>query len=121
MIWPPRAIAVHPHPNKVVIVGWQSPIEGRVTVSGELNDLHAGCGDGLFWFINRFDGQASSTLASGSITNAGSQAFQTGAGGRRLAGLEVSRGDFLYLVIGPIQEGVACNSAALNLVITPGG
>ena len=119
MIWPTREILIQPHPNKVVIVGWQSPIEGPVTVSGELKDMHTSCGDGILWSINHFDGQTSTTVASGSVINGGSQAFQTGFGGRSLAGLEVSRGDFLYLLIDPVQQGVSCDSTALSIVITP--
>ena len=103
MIWPSREILIQPHPNKIVIVGWQSPIAGPVTVSGELKDLHAGCSGGILWLLNHFDGQTSTTVASGSVNNGGSQAFQTGFGGRSLSGLEVSRGDFLYLVINPVQ------------------
>ena len=119
MIWPSREILIQPHPNKVVIVGWQSPIEGPVTVSGELEDMHTSCGEGILWFINHFDGQTSTTVASGSVANGGSQAFQTGFGGRSLAGLEVSRGDFLYLVIAQVKQGVSCDSTGLSIVITP--
>ena len=119
LIWPSQEILIQPHPNKVVIVGWQSPIEGAVTVSGELRDLHTSCGDGILWFISHFDGQTSTTVASGAVINGGSQAFQTGFGGRSLAGLEVGRGDFLYLVIDPIQQGVSCDSTGLSIVITP--
>ena len=83
--------------------------------------MHTGCGDGILWFINHFDGQTSTTVASGSVINGGSQAFQTGFGGRSLAGLEVSRGDFLYLLVDPIQQGVSCDSTGLSIVITPNG
>lgn len=119
LIWPSREILIQPHPNKIVIVGWQSPIAGPVTVSGELKDLHASCGGGILWFMNHFDGQTSTVVPSGSVNNGGSQAFQTGFGGRSLAGLEVSQGDFLYLVINPAQQGVSCDSTGLSMVITP--
>ena len=117
--WPSREILIHPHSNKAIIVGWQSPIQGTVTVAGELKDMHPGCGNGILWFINHFDGQTSTNIASGSVINGGSQAFQAGSGGRSLTTLEVSSGDFLYLVIQPVQQGVSCDSTGLSLVITP--
>ena len=119
MLWPSREILIQPHPDKVVIVGWQSPIEGQVTLSGELKDMHANCGDGILWFINHFDGQTSTNIASGSVANGGSQAFQAGLGGRSLARLEVNQGDFLYLMIDPVHQGVTCDSIGLSIVITP--
>ena len=119
MIWPAGQLLIQPHPNKVVFVGWQSPIAGAVTVSGELKDMHTSCGDGILWFINHFDGQTSVTLASGTVIDGGSQGFQTGLGGQSLAGLEVSQGDFLYLGIDPVEQGVSCNSTGFSIVITP--
>tara|TARA_B100000575_G_C22621250_1_gene385552 strand:+ start:283 stop:465 length:183 start_codon:yes stop_codon:yes gene_type:complete len=41
-----RGVEVHPSPTLFVAVGWQSPIDGEITVSAKVADAHPECGNG---------------------------------------------------------------------------
>lgn len=53
---PARSVAVHPGPHGGVAVAWQSPIDGLVTVSGKVQDIDVGGGDGIAWTIEQRPG-----------------------------------------------------------------
>ena len=59
----------HPDPDNVVLYGWKSPIDGQVTISGEISDADRACGNGVDWFV----AQGGTDIASGSIANGGSR------------------------------------------------
>jgi hypothetical protein len=66
--WPANVIRVHPISGDAVIVGWHSPINGRVRIKAHFSDLDPnGPWDGIRWFIDA----GSTTLASGVLPNAG--------------------------------------------------
>jgi hypothetical protein len=88
-----------------------------VTVTGGVNDLHSACGNGILWFIDRFDGFTNTMLASGSIPNGGSQDFQDGVGGASLASVIVNQGDFLYFLVDPNSNNHSCDSTRLTVII----
>jgi len=44
---PARSFFVHPGPNRPVAVAWTSPLEGEVTVSGRVGDVHPAQLDGV--------------------------------------------------------------------------
>ena len=54
-VHPSKSIAVHPWSNKgLVIIGWQSPLKGNVSISGFVSDLDSfRGGDGILWFIEK--------------------------------------------------------------------
>ena len=81
----------HPDPDNVVLYGWKSPINGQVTISGEISDADRACGNGVDWFV----AHGSTDIASGAIGNGGMQAFPAGLGAT------VGAGDFLYFIIDP--------------------
>lgn len=64
---PPKAFFVHPGPKGPVSLAWISPIDGRVSVRGQIADAHPG-GDGVGWRIEHLAssevGPAFATLAS---------------------------------------------------------
>jgi mono/diheme cytochrome c family protein len=51
---PARAVFVHPAPNGNVAVGWFSPIDGKVRVTGRVKDAHPGGPDGVGWAVEHF-------------------------------------------------------------------
>ena len=113
--WPPGTVLVHPLPNELVVVGWQSPISGAVQVSGDVIDRHSACGDGIDWSVDK----GASTLASGVIPNGGGESFASGAGAAKLGHISVSVGTFLYFVVGPGPNGDhGCDSTGLEVTIT---
>ena len=114
--WPPGVLAVHPGPAQLVVVGWQSPIDATVSVTGTIRDRDANGGDGVLWYIDK----GSSNLASGSLANGGSQGFRDGTGGGSLASIVVSQGEFLYFVVHP-KGNWGCDSTQLDVSISGTG
>jgi hypothetical protein len=121
MAWPSGVVLIQPLPDRFAIVGWQSPIDGTVAVSGGVQDLHDSCGNGVSWSIDHFDGSANQTLAFGSIINGGSQSFQDSVGAHRLARIPVEPGDFLYFLVDPTHGDNSCDSTGFSISITPVG
>src|SRR5262249_45230666 len=60
---PPRSVAVHPGPSNGVVVGWKSPISGRVRVTGRLADADPQGGDGVAWILDHRTGAGVRELA----------------------------------------------------------
>ena len=104
---------VHPASAGPAIIGWKSPISGTVSVAGSVADDDGVCGDGILWSIDK----GSTTLASGSFVNGGSQAFSAGTGGGSLASQAVSAGDQLFLLVLPGAD-YFCDATRVNLTIT---
>lgn len=119
IVWNPGIIRVHPSANKLVIVGWKSQTNGVVSVSGSVTDLDNICGNGVDWYIDRFDGTLNTTLASGTIGEGGSQRFENGVGGASLTAVTVDTDDFIYVIVDPKGSDHRCDSTALGLVIRP--
>jgi hypothetical protein len=95
--FPVNAVDIHPAPNQMGIIAWHSPISGYISVTGGVSDNDPGGGDGILWYID----QNSTGVASGGISNGGSQAFASGLGGANLNTISVVAGDVIYLVIHP--------------------
>jgi len=51
---PPRSLFVHPAPNGNVGLGWLSPVNGTVRVTGRVKDEHPGGPDGVGWVLEWF-------------------------------------------------------------------
>jgi IPT/TIG domain len=112
--WPPGTVLVHPLDNQVVVVGWRSPISGRVQVAGGVADLHNLCGDGVDWSVDK----GATTLASGSVPSGGSQFFISAPAAANLENVAVGVGDVLYFVVGPGPSGNhICDSTSLDVTI----
>ena len=65
----------HPDLDNVVLYGWKSPINGTVTISGEISDADPGSScNGVNWYVAH---GSTPDIAAGSIGNGGAQAFGT--------------------------------------------
>ena len=93
--FPPHSIAVHPGDSSLVIVGWRSPVNGRVGITGSVRSLNPAWSDGVRWFVDK----GTTNLASGVIPNGGAQDLRDGAGSRNLTSVQVNQGDFLYFIV----------------------
>jgi hypothetical protein len=51
---PPRSLFVHPAPDGAVALGWLSPIDGTIRITGRVSDAHPGGGDGVGWSVDHF-------------------------------------------------------------------
>jgi hypothetical protein len=116
--WGPGVVFVHPLFKRSVVVGWRSPIDGAVSVSGGVRDIDNSCGDGISWSIDRYDGSSNTTLASGAFSEGGLQGFQNGIGGVGLGAVTVKKGDFIYVVVDP-KSDFNCDSTALTFIVRP--
>ena len=112
--WPADTVLVHPLPTRMAVVGWRSPITGVVEVSGGVVDRDPACRDGIDWSVDR----GAVPLASGSIPEGGSAAFDTGSGGAALDRVSVVAGRFLYFTVAPGPAGDhTCDSTGLDVTI----
>ena len=111
---PANSIDVHPASDQMGIFAWHSPINGYISINGEVSDNSPGCGggDGIRWYIDK----NSINLASGGYDNPGSQMFASGAGGADLNAVAVNAGDMIYLAIGP-NGNFFCDDTRVNLSI----
>lgn len=97
-IHPSKSISVHPcSTESLAIIGWKSPINGVVSISGFVNDLDANGGDGILWFIDK----RTQPLAEGAFTDGGQQAFLDVTGSDNLKNITVTKNDFIYFIVHP--------------------
>jgi len=59
----PKTFYLHPASNGPVALGWLSPIDGIVRVSGRVADAHKGGGDGVGWRFDLISGNVAELLA----------------------------------------------------------
>ncbi len=59
---PPQTVFVHPAPDGPVAIGWVSPIEGSIRITGRIVDAHPGGPDGVGWSFDLRDGDYSTKL-----------------------------------------------------------
>jgi hypothetical protein len=110
---PPRSVAVHPGPSNGVVVGWKSPIAGKVRITGRVVDADPVGGDGIAWAIDHRR-NFTRELASGAFPNGGSQAIA----GPTLASVAVEPGDLVQLLVLP-KNGHTCDTTVVELTILP--
>ena len=111
--WPDGEVLMHPSKSQFAIVGWRSPVDGTITITGGVTGLDAHSGDGVAWYIDRNE----KTLAHGAIRTAESQNFQAGDSGNSLSSVAVRIGDFLYFIVDPNGD-YHFDSTGLKVTIT---
>ena len=67
--FPPRSFAVHPSAAGGVAVGWISPIDGPVSISGLVADADAAGGDGVAWKVELISQATGDLLALADLEN----------------------------------------------------
>lgn len=103
-----RAFA-HPGADQLAIVGWQSPVNGRVRVRGSVaHDGSQTCGEGIAWSIDA----GTTPLAGGTLSTGAAVSFDVSA--------QVVVGDFLYVALDP-NGTLDCDSTFLDLTISGPG
>jgi hypothetical protein len=110
--WPVKMAAAHPNPSNMSVLGWRSPIQGQIRITGMVSDLDPGCGNGIKWFLEK--GQTS--LAAGYFINAGRQDLKDGLGSESLASVAVNEGDFIYLLIDANGDNI-CDATFVDFTI----
>ena len=108
---PPHTVFVNPATGTMAIVGWHSPIDGPVSITGSATDVDNRSIGGILWFIDR----GSTSLASGAVPEGGRQDFRDGTGGSALSRVEVHKGEYLYFIV---HEGQVSTHDTTALVVT---
>ena len=107
-------VAVHPFPGVFVAVGWRSPVAGRFKAEFFVKDEHPECGNGVGWKLELWRDGATRVLASGQLDR-GAQTKP-----RSVAGLDISRGDYVSLVIDP-RGAHSCDLTGIDLTLSETG
>ena len=108
----PHKVAVHPFPGVFVAVGWKSPVSGSFRAELFVKDEHPECGDGVGWKLELWRDGATRALASGRIDKGAET--KTGI----IEGLEITRGDYVSLVIDPGGGSHSCDLTGIDLVLS---
>jgi len=109
LTWPAGTMLAHPGSGQLVILTWTAPSEARATINFSFTSLHATCGNGIAWFVERNDDSA--TLASGTIPRGAS------SGAHSLSGVRVRAGDRINFVVDPNSDFI-CDSTKLTATVT---
>ena len=114
---PAGAVAVHPAPDRRVIVAWRAPAGGLYRANTTVTKAHVGCGNGVEWSLELRRGSMRQSLVEGAITDAvADRAPQV----RQLADIPLAAGDFLCLVVGPRNGDHSCDLTAVAVEIASG-
>jgi hypothetical protein len=108
----PHSVAVHPSPKLSAVVGWQSPVAGKLRVTAKIVHAHPECGDGVSFSLELRRGSTRQRLASG---------IAQGAKEPKIEPVEISvkEGDLVSIAIGP-RASHACDLTAVDLTLALG-
>jgi hypothetical protein len=99
-------VLLHPGEGRLTVVGWRSPVDGRVRVRGAVaHDGSQACGTGVAWSIDA----GTTPLAGGTLSTGAAVSFDASA--------QVRVGDFLYVALDPHGD-LNCDSTFLDLTIS---
>ncbi len=111
----PRTVTAHPSPKLSAVIAWKSPVEGRLKITGSIQDIHTACGNGVAWTLQVRRGNNRETLASG--TSDGNKTIAFGVH----ENVRINSGDAVTIVIDPKNGDHACDATAVDLVIKSEG
>ena len=109
---PGRSVHVHPSPTKEVIIWWQSPMDGKIRLSGFFADSDAVCGNGAAWRVELIGRAGADTIARGVFENGKRSAFAP------KQSFSVQPGDLLKLVINARDRSHVCDTTQVAVTIT---
>jgi hypothetical protein len=111
----PHSIAVHPSPQLAAVVGWRSPMAGRVRVAAAIQHAHPECGNGVTWALEWRRGSIRKRLAGGVAQG------PVEVKPPPIESLSVQPGDLVSLLIGPRDGNHSCDLTAVDLTLTSAG
>ncbi len=114
---PPRSMAVHPAPDRQVVVAWRAAAKGIYAANATVTKAHVGCGNGVGWALELRRGPMRQTLAKDEIAGSRPQPAQTSG---PVSDLFLLEGDLLCLVVAPLNGDHKCDLAAIAFEIASG-
>ncbi|MSQ94267.1 MAG: DUF1592 domain-containing protein [Gemmataceae bacterium] len=108
----PRSVAVHPSPKLNAVVGWQSPVAGKLRVAAKVGHAHPECGDGVSFALELRRGATRQRLAVG---------IAQGTKEPKIDPVEITvkEGDLISVVISP-RTNHSCDLTAIDLTLSLG-
>ncbi|MBX9652280.1 DUF1592 domain-containing protein [bacterium] len=110
-----HGVVVHPTPDLVAAVGWQSPVKSPLRIEGKVTHAHPECGNGVTWSLELRRGKTRQRLASG-ISHGGSPVVVG-----PIENVAVQPGDLVSLLIGPRDANHSCDLTDIELNLTSSG
>lgn len=101
-----------PTETNLALVGWRSPVEGGITISGEIGERNPSCGDGVIGSVERMTASGIIKLVQIPVNRPTDVVGQFAGYYIRL---HVSIGDFVYFTIDP---GASSECDIANLLFT---
>jgi hypothetical protein len=87
-----------PTATNLALVGWRSPVEGHINISGEIGERNPSCGDGVIGSVERLTASGVIKLVQIPVNRPTDEVGQYANYAIRL---RVSVGDFVYFIIDP--------------------
>jgi len=112
LVVPGRSVNVHPSPTKEAIIWWQSPMAGKVRITGFFADSDAVCGNGAAWRVELIGRTGAATIASGVFDNGKRSVFAP------KEAFVIQPGDLLKLVVNARDRSHVCDTTQVFLTIT---
>lgn len=109
----PGRVAVHPSPRRAVVVAWKCPSTGDFHISGQVQDAHSECGDGVAWSLEVRRGHRVEVLSEGYTQ--GSNLYRLGA----FEQVRLDAGQVVALVISP-RDQHTCDMTTIDLTVSDG-
>jgi hypothetical protein len=116
---PPGKLAMHPGPDRNVVLAWRSPIQGKVMVRAGVAHAQAG-GDGIEWSIVRQSKNERTCLMRGTTNGSGVHYIPIDADAAKLSDIAVEPGDAISLAVGPKGSHV-CDTTLVDLIVIEQG
>ncbi len=107
-------VVVHPNPAQYVACAWTSPIDGRVRVSAKIAHVHAGCGNGIVWWLEHRRADRAEVLAEGIVGVFGK--FEVSP-----RNVRIGKGESLVLAVDARDGNHNCDLTELNFTIAEAG
>jgi mono/diheme cytochrome c family protein len=107
-----RSVAVHPAPDRQVVVAWRATAAGVYDAKASIGKAHVGCGNGVTWRFELRRGPMRQTLAEGTDSQSPRSA---------LSGIALREGDLLCIVVEPRDGNHSCDLTAVAIEVASGG
>lgn len=110
----PHSVAVHPSPQRRVIIGWRSPVATTLRLEGVVQHAHPECGNGVAWTVELRRGGSRQRLAAGLAQ--GGKEVKFGP----LENLAVQPGDVLSVIVSPRDGNHSCDLTTVDFQLSDG-
>ncbi len=108
---PAHKVIIHPSPDEYVAVAWRSPIAGRVRIEAVVADAHAGCGNGVDWWLEHGHDRHRQKLVGGEFDDGKAATIEP-----REA--DVQSGDLVCLAVAAREHNHFCDTTLVDLTVT---